>query len=138
MMKHIFRKIASLLMAFVVLCSTMSFTIDMHYCGNTLMDSSVFQKAKTCGMEMPSAPSKDCAITKSNCCTDKQLSVDGQDDLQQSVSKISLEQQVFLVSFMTSYLNLFTETTKEDNFYRAYAPPLVSKQIYKLDETYLI
>ncbi len=40
-------------MAFVVLLSTMSFTMHMHYCGDTLVDTSYFVKAETCGMEMP-------------------------------------------------------------------------------------
>ncbi|WP_414727683.1 HYC_CC_PP family protein, partial [Winogradskyella sp. UBA3174] len=32
-MKQVFHKIMSFAMAFVVLFSTMSFTINMHYCG---------------------------------------------------------------------------------------------------------
>ena len=33
----------------------MSFTVDMHYCGDTLVDSAIFHKVKTCGMEMQKA-----------------------------------------------------------------------------------
>ena len=34
----------SFLMAFVVLFSTISFTVDMHYCGNSLIDTAVFKQ----------------------------------------------------------------------------------------------
>ena len=49
-MNQVFHKIMSLVMAFVVLFSTMSFTVNMHYCGDTLVETAIFQKAKGCGM----------------------------------------------------------------------------------------
>ena len=72
-MKFVFHKIASFLMAFVVLFSTMSFTIDMHYCGDTLVDTAIFQKAKACGMEMQKPSNEGCAVTKKDCCNDEQV-----------------------------------------------------------------
>ena len=36
-MKSVLQNIATFLMAMVVLLSTMSFTIDMHYCGSELL-----------------------------------------------------------------------------------------------------
>ena len=137
-MKHVFHKTASLLMAFVVLFSTMSFTIDMHYCGGTLVDSAIFQKVKTCGMEMNNPSTKGCAITKKNCCSDEQLVVDGQDELQLSVDKISFEQHVFIASFVYTYINLFEGLSNNVTTYEEYKPPLVVRQLYKIDETYLI
>ncbi|WP_299671163.1 hypothetical protein [uncultured Polaribacter sp.] len=125
-------------MAFVVLCSTMSFTIDMHYCGDTLVETAVFKKAKGCGMEMRIPTSEDCAITKKNCCNDKQLVVDGQDELQLQIDKISFEQHVFIASFVYTYINLFENLDKNVSSYEAYKPPLVIRDIYKIDENYLI
>ena len=49
-MKLFIKKITALLMAFVVLFSTMSFTISEHYCGDHLVDSGLFSKAENCGM----------------------------------------------------------------------------------------
>jgi len=137
-MKQVFHKIMSLLMAFVVLFSTMSFTIDMHYCGDKLVETAIFNKAKGCGMEMDNPSTEGCAITKNNCCNDEQLIVDGQDELQLSVDKISLEQQVFLASFIYTYINLFEGYDKNVSSYEEYEPPLVVRQLYKIDETYLI
>ena len=126
-------------MAFVVLFSTMSFTIDMHYCGDTLVDTAIFHKAKTCGMEMEKAiTGSDCSITKKDCCSDKQMVVDGQNELQMSFDEISFEQQVFIASFVSAYSNLFEEIKENDSSYNDYKPPLVIRQIFKIDETYLI
>ena len=125
-------------MAFVVFCSTLSFTVNMHYCGDTLVETVIFQKAKGCGMEMGNPSTKSCSISKKNCCEDKQLSIEGQDELQLSIDKISFEQQVFLASFVYTYINLFEGLENNVSVYEAYKPPLVIRRIYKLDETYLI
>ncbi|QYJ69354.1 HYC_CC_PP family protein [Flavobacterium litorale] len=137
-MKHHFHKIAAFLMVFVVLFSTMSFTIDMHYCGNSLVETAIFQKAKGCGMEMEKPFTNSCSIIKKNCCSDEQLIVDGQDELNISFYKLSFDQQLFVASFVYSYTNLFESLDKKVISHKKYSPPLFVRQIYKLDETYLI
>ncbi|SEQ99727.1 hypothetical protein SAMN05421824_2791 [Hyunsoonleella jejuensis] len=125
-------------MTFVVLFSTMSFSVNMHYCGETLMDSAIFKKAETCGMEMENPLTDSCSISKKNCCSDEIFVVDGQDELQLQVEKISFEQQVFIASFVYTYINLFEGLDKNVSSFEEYKPPLVVKQIFKIDETYLI
>ncbi|WOD44168.1 HYC_CC_PP family protein [Hwangdonia lutea] len=137
-MKKVFHKIASLAMAFVVLFSTMSFTLNMHYCGDTLVETAIFSKAKGCGMDMEKPSTDGCSIVKKNCCDDKQLIVDGQDELQLHVDTISFEQQVFIASFIYTYINSFEGIDKKEASFEEYKPPLVTKQIFKIDETYLI
>ena len=128
----------SLAMTFVVLFSTMSFTVNMHYCGDPLVESAIFQKAKGCGMEMEKPSTEECSITKKNCCDDKQLAIEGQDELQLQVDKITFEQQVFIASFVYTYINLFEGLDSNVSTYEEYKPPLVIRQLYKIDETYLI
>jgi hypothetical protein len=138
-MNQVFHKSMSLLMAFVVLFSTMSFTIDMHYCGDTLVDTSIFHKATTCGMEMQKATtSSECTITKKDCCSDEQITVEGQNELQISFDKLTLDQQLFVASFVYTYINLFEVIEEDITSYKDYSAPLVIRQLYKLDETYLI
>ncbi|MCX7547787.1 hypothetical protein OS188_07470 [Xanthomarina sp. F1114] len=137
-MKQFFHKIGSLLMAFVVLFSTMSFTLNMHYCGDTLVETAIFHKAKGCGMEMEKPSTEACSITKKNCCDDKQLAIEGQNELQLQVDKVTFQQQVFIASFIYSYINLFEGLDKNASSFEAYKPPLVVKDIFKIDETYLI
>lgn len=125
-------------MAFVVLFSTMSFTMNMHYCGDTLVETAIFQKAKGCGMEMFKPSTEGCAITKKNCCNDEQLAIEGQDKLQIQIDKISFEKQVFIVLFVHTYINLFEGLDNNVSSYEEYIQPLVVRQIFKIDETYLI
>ena len=125
-------------MAFVVFFSTLSFTVNMHYCGDTLVDTAIFHKAKGCGMEMQKPSTEGCAITKKNCCDDEQLIVDGQNELQLQVDTISFEQQLFVASFVYTYISLFQGLDKNISSYEEYKPPLVIRQLYKIDETYLI
>ncbi len=125
-------------MAFVVLFSTMSFTVNMHYCGDTLVETVIFKEAKGCGMEMQNPSTKGCAITKKNCCDDKQLIIDGQDELKLNFDNLTFEQQQFIASFVYTYIDLIEEYDEDINSFREYKPPLVVRQIYKLDETYLI
>ncbi|MGY0408109.1 MAG: HYC_CC_PP family protein [Polaribacter sp.] len=141
-MKKIFHKIASFLMAFVMLFSTMSFTIDMHYCGKNLVETGIFHKAESCcsmDMQKPTPNHNHSSITKKNCCTDKQMMVNGQNELQLSVDKISFNQQQFIASFLYSYVSLFKNDEKEIHSYPDYdPPPLVFRELYKLDESYII
>jgi len=137
-MKQITHKILAFAMAFVVLFSTTSFALNMHYCGDTLVETALFNKAKGCGMEMQNPSTEGCSITKKNCCDDKQLVVEGQDELQLQVNKISFDQQVFLASFVYTYILLFDGIENNVSSFEAYKPPLVIRQIFKLDETYLI
>jgi hypothetical protein len=137
-LKQVFHKTMSILMAFVVLFSTLSFTLNMHYCGDTLVETTVFYKAKGCGMEMQKPSTKGCELTKKNCCNDEQLVVDGQDELQLSFDTISLEEHLFIASFVYTYINLFEGFDENVSSYEEYIPPLVIRQLFKLDETYLI
>ncbi len=125
-------------MAFVVLFSTMSFTLNMHYCGDTLVETAIFHKAEGCGMDMEMPSTEGCSITKKNCCNDEQLVIDGQDELQLQVDKISFEQQIFITSFIYTYINGFEGLENNVFSFEDYKPPLVIRQLYKLDEMYLI
>ena len=127
-----------MIMAVMVLFSTMSFTVDMHYCGDTLIETSIFNKAKGCGMEMQNPSTEGCSIVKSNCCSDNQIIIDGQNELKPSVTNLSLEQKQFISSFIYTYINFFDTVRDNTNSYQAYSPPLVVREIHKLDETYLI
>ena len=135
-MKKVLHNILSVFLAIVVLFSTMSFTVNMHYCGRTLVDISIFKEAKTCEMEMPNQSN---AFTKKKgCCTDKQVNFEGQDDLKITWDTFAAEQQLFIASFYFSYINIFEELQEHNVPFKEYPPPLLVKNIYMVHETYLI
>lgn len=127
-------------MAFVVLFTTMSFTVDMHYCGDSLVDFSVFTKAEGCGMEKAqlAKSSENPSMTSTSCCTDKQIVKVGSDDLKTSFDKLTFEQQTFVATFFYTYINLFEGLDKNVVPFKDYSPPYVERNIQILYETYLI
>lgn len=125
-------------MAFVVLFSTMSFTINEHYCGETLVETSIFSEVKTCGMDMRKTTSENCSITKKNCCSEKQIAIEGQDELKISLDNLTTDQQFVIASIIYTYFNSFETIDEEFNSFNDYPPPLTVRHIFKLDESYLI
>ncbi len=134
-MKQVLHKIMSSLLAIVVLFSTMSFAIDMHYCGGTLIDIAMYHKAETCGMEIDINKQN---VDESSCCSDEQIVIEAQDELQITLDFFSLDQHLFITSYVYSFISLFEDIEENTLSYSKYNPPLVVKDIFKLDETYLI
>jgi len=138
-MKQVINKIAAVLMAFVVLFSTMSFTISEHYCGDYLVNSSLFSKAESCGMEMQKpSPTKDCSVNKDNCCSDVLTHIEGQSELKTDLSNLNVDQQVFVASFVYTYVNLFEGLDRNVVPFKNYSPPLIVRDIQVLDSVFLI
>ena len=139
-MKQLIHKSMALFMAIVVLMTTMSFTVDMHYCGDTLVDFSFIQSAKTCGMEKVQA-NKGCKkpmLSEKSCCSDEQMVKQGQDDLKTSFDALSFEQQTFIAAFTYSYINLFEGTESEEVPFEDYPRPFVKRDVQVLHQTFII
>ena len=138
-MKETLRKITSILMALVVLFSTLSFSVDMHYCGDHLVDFSLFDKVDTCTMKAGiSKSSSACAVMAMDCCSDIEVTIEGQDDLKIAFEQFTFEQQLFITSFVYSYINLFEGLDENVVTFKEYSPPPLIRDIPILDQTFLI
>lgn len=134
-MKQFLTKISSLILAFLVLFSTFSFTVDKHYCGDFLVDVSFTGKSENCGMQMD----KVATTIKKNCCKDEVHKVEGQDELQlNKIEKITFEKEQFLTAFVISYKDLFVVKEPKNNFYKDFSPPDISLDYQILYQTFLI
>jgi len=140
-MKEALHKIISMSMALIVLLSTMSFSVDMHYCGDHLVDFSMFDKVDTCMMKAKmSKTSSSCEIMEmeKSCCSDIEVTIEGQDDLKISFDNLSFEQQQFVYSFAYSFINLFDAVDENITPFRDYVPPPLLRDVQILDQTFLI
>ncbi len=138
MIKGVLKNITAICLAFFVMASTMSFTINEHFCGDSLVDTSLFIKADTCMMEdMAMSNSNDTGI-KDNCCNDVITVIDGQDEVHQNSKQIAFQQQLFVATFLYSYSTLFSNTESSVVLYKEYIPPILVKDIQVLDEAFLI
>ncbi|SRX75317.1 HYC_CC_PP family protein [Aequorivita antarctica] len=139
-MKSLIHKTIAVFMAGVVLFTTMSFAVDMHYCGDTLVDFSFIQQVGSCGMEeMPTvANCENSSITEKSCCKDQQLIKQGKDDLKISFEQLSLQQQIFVASLSYSYISIFEGTESNVVPFVAYPPPFIERDVQVLHQTFLI
>lgn len=140
-MKSVFAKILSFFLAVSILFSTSSFTVDMHFCCNKLVDMAFFSKAKSC-MEIAQKKddnSKQCTtIQEKDCCDNQTIVKEGDDTFKKSNTVLETETIVFLNTFVYSYINLFEGLDENIISFRAYRPPLLSSDITILNETFLI
>ncbi|MBT8178290.1 MAG: hypothetical protein HKP60_04095 [Eudoraea sp.] len=138
-MKELFHRIGAICMAIVVLFSTLSFTVDMHYCGQTLVDLSIVE-ADNCLMAsiMPADTSGCASMQKMHCCTDVEINFEGQDELKVSFDQLSFDQKLFLTTYLYTYTDLFNEVEETAIPFDGYPPPLLVRDIQVLYESFLI
>jgi hypothetical protein len=136
-MKKGFYKSVSTVLALLVLVSTFSFTVDRHYCGSFLVDQAIFSKASVCDMDKPSHSETD-LMDQDNSCSNQNILVKGQDELNISFQTLDLNQQLFLTAFIYSYSNLFEGLPQQVISFKNYTPPLIVKDISVLNDTFLI
>ena len=132
-MKKTVHQIASFLLAILVFISTLSFTVEKHYCGDFLVDVSFTGNAGDCGME------KGLSVKKKNCCKDEVQQVEGQQELlQASVDDFNFQKQQLLVSFFVSYHDTFIVKESNELVYNDLSPPDLPINYRILYQSFLI
>nr|WP_262910955.1 hypothetical protein [Flaviramulus multivorans] len=120
-------------MALLVLFSTVSFTIEKHYCGDVLVDVSVFTEAQKCGMEALEI------LQKKTCCKDEVDVIQGQDQLKfSSFEDLDFQQQIFVASLAYAFINLFEGLPQQVVPHKDYSPPNLVADIQVLDQVFII
>ena len=133
-MKSFVHKTGATLLAFLLLFSTLSFSVDMHFCGRSLVDMELFHKAEGCGMSMD-----DSQMAAMGCCRDHQIVVAGQDDLKappatdlQPPLQLGLPAPVYSIA-------LLPEAGREAPLpYEKYIPPLLIRDLPVQHQVFLI
>jgi hypothetical protein len=138
-MKNGFHKITSLFLALLVLGSTMSFSVDKHYCGDHLIDVAIFGEAAPCEMmqSLDAKYGKD-TYKKMGCCKNEQTVFEGQDELKMQFDQFTADQLVFLKAFTYSYTYLFVEADKHSASVTSHPPPLIITDYQVAYNQYLI
>ncbi len=145
-------RIFAFMMAMLVLFTSIGYTVDLHFCQGKLKSYSFFGKAKTCqqlakGKEVYCPVHKkimvmggeECGMEKKGCCSNKMLhfQFDQEQDVLQSACALSPQIQYFLAAFTCVLLeNQEVATVKADC--TNYKPPIIQRDIYALNETFLL
>ena len=146
--------------------SSVSFSIDMHYCLDELKSISFFGKAKSChekaaitpknkgckhhqkkkvttkacaAHQQKSQTSKPCAMDEKNCCENKTLHFQADFDEQvQPLSFINTELQQFVAAFVTTFVVNDCSIESETTSFIDYQSPLIARDIHVLIESFLL
>lgn len=126
----------------------MSFSIDLHYCGDQLRGFSLFEKAKNCEHgEMAFRKSPKCpmharmkSMQKKGCCHNKAVVIKGQEhnSTVNGADIVLAPHFQFLTAYAISYLRLYTRAEAAKDDYRNYKPPLIQVDIPVFIQTFLI
>lgn len=147
-----YQRIVALTLAFLMLMTSVSFAVDMHYCDGELKSISLFGKAKTCHekaveQDKPTCPhhqkmeqqSNDDEMDKNDCCENKTTIIQADDDRAKSdlVAPTFQQLQQFVIAYVIAF---HTEiiTDRQSIQDTSYQSPLISRDIYVLSETFLL
>ena len=136
-MRKFLKHTCALILAFLVLCSTFSFTINEHICGGVKMSVAIGVDADNCGMEMETNIAVETTMQQTPCCDDVTTLIQGQDELP-SQQNVDFTTHTFIKAFVYSYIFVLPTTDHEKAVYKPYVPPPLIKDIQLLDETFLI
>jgi hypothetical protein len=138
-MKSILRHIGAISLASLVLFSTLSFTIGLHYCGKRLVEVAVNNETHGCGMEMaPKNGSDTWSQAGIPCCEDVNLAFEGQDDLRHSGPEISFVKLFAIVQPHHISVLPRVDIIKRTFNYLEYSPPLLIRDLPVLNRAFLI
>jgi hypothetical protein len=125
-------------MSLVVLFSTSSFSVDLHYCCDNLIDIGIFEQAETCSVKFQKSGKDKCEDSSEFCCHNEKLYKSGHDDLKKSLSDYSIIDSTSFNETYHSYFVLFFQLKKKTKTFNDYRPPLLFKDFHILYETFLI
>lgn len=136
MYQKISYNIFPVLLAALLLLSTVSFAVEKHFCGDILIDAAIFTHPDSCGMDM-TAPLT--TVEKKNCCKDVIEVLKGQDQLKKaSFEDLLPDQQVFFTTLCYSYINIFEGLSEQVIPHKDYSPPNLVANIHVRDQVFII
>lgn len=129
-------------MAFIVLFSSLSFTMNQHVCGGEIANTTFFIDADNCGMDMNvcknDTSKQQTSVDKEPCCKDISTLIQGNDNNQQAQHlSLQIPQLEFATAFVYTYVLRFKEISSI-SLYAMYKPPLVYKNIQTLFQVFRI
>lgn len=138
MIKLVLHKIISLTFIVLVLFSTASLTVEKHFCGDNLIDLSLFSSTEKCGGDVQQS-SEDHEVLEKSCCKDVVELISTQNQLDtNSKNDFSQFQKQFAAVFVYTYAGLFEEKASTQNSFLNYNAPRLVYDLNILEQVFLI
>lgn len=139
MKSSLLHKVSSVLLALLVLVSTLSLAIEKHFCGDVLVDVAIFTEVEKCGDDLHAIGDTQEDILKKSCCKDEVDIVEGLDEVTlKTFDDLDDIQKQVVLAYTVSYVRFYKSLPKPIIPNRDYSPPLLIKDIQVLDQTFLI
>lgn len=141
-MLQFLNKILAIIIAFIVIFSSLSFTVEKHICMDEVTDISFFTEADSCGMQgdecEQDTSEKTNSFNEKDCCNTVDELIPGNQIEQPAIDSFEIDQVQFIVTYTYTYLNLFEENKDVIPFTVYSSPPIVDKDILVLYQIFLI
>lgn len=141
-MKKVSLHTFTFVMAFLVLFSTMSFTVEKHFCGKSLVGHAVFSSVEKCESEMHSCgvegKMSSMKMSMDSCCSDQTESIFGQDELNVYSHSFEFTPQSFIIPMSFLMVELIPEVSPEVISYPHYEPPQLVYDLQLLCQVFTI
>lgn len=134
------KSIVSSMLALLVLVSSSSFMVNIHFCGGHVQTVSLIEEAAQCPMEVLPPCHKKMAVKNSRCCEDKHIAFEGK-DFNAKVQDFSMLtwQAISWVATLPVIMEVIqvNEALAYSN-HTPYKPPIVERDIPVLVQSFLI
>lgn len=137
-MKKIITTFVSTFLAIVVLLSTMSFTVNIRYCDDNIVATTLNSEHDPCQTDILNEL-EDCCIPKKDCCQEAEIIFDGQEEIRvQGPQKIKIDSYIYLVFPIEHTFAPEIKNTLDSLVYSSYSPPFITKDRPILHQVFLI
>jgi hypothetical protein len=130
----------SILLAFLLLFSTVGMAKTTHWCMGHEMDSAIGfgEKHLDCGMELPNEDSTTSSEDPSSCCENKTQHLQVDDDFQVSQIEFQLSPSFILPLLQAFVFEVDFLTINELDFPSEHSPPVPKRDFQLLYQSFLI
>ena len=143
-------RVLALTMAFLILTTSVGFSIDMHFCQGNLKNVNLFGKAKSCFEMESEGVNSHCSKKQSSChkkstpedhkacCNNESIDIQlDADFLDAPAATLNIQQVYFIAAYIFTYFGITTEIFSPENF-RHYKPPLPDKDLLVFIQSFLL
>jgi len=123
-LKSILTKILAFFLTALLLFSSVSFTLEKHFCGGQIYSESLLGKAEKCGMEAECCMAENdiTSFSKKSCCKDEIHLLNGSIFEKESPIKL-FNKQKDLSLFVLIYAAFFSQKENRSTHFKNYFPP---------------
>ncbi|PCI01297.1 MAG: hypothetical protein COB81_07420 [Flavobacteriaceae bacterium] len=125
-------------MAIIVLVSTMSFTVNIRYCDENVIATTLNSIEDSCTTDNLKVL-EDCCIPQKDCCQNSEIIFEGHEELRIQISKELKIQKPFLqVLLVDSFYPNYKVTLSNNSHYTSYVPTIIVRDKQLIHQVFQI